>query len=322
MPIVVRAALAASPAPLVGASGGALIILDYIVLIQSLIFLPLFVYFCVLFCSKHIQHEEIFYDAMEKIEELRDTRIVLWKTDEKPWFPQNGSSGGLRAIPPNVRGTPSYSWRVLTRLNQNKEQFTNMHGFLTLNCDTKKFCCAYDAWKQMWPSFNSWRSNCKRRKIFSNYFCVIEPTKAFFPHFHLLIDRTYLPKKQLQYINNSWKFGAGYYKYLPHSNSLGYVIKYLTKSLHDEEDGKISSLKSLEFQAFLRAFHYRQWNCSRGFLKPYQPGTSSQYIYIGSFEKPVLEYYLDSEILGLRKSGHHHGEVPGSHSKTYKLIVE
>ena len=311
----------ASPSPL-GESGGALLLLDYIVLIQSLIILPLFLFFCVLFCKNHICNEEKFYDAMEHIEHIRDTRIVLWKSDEKPWFKQNGSTGGLRAIPPNVRGTPSYSWRVLSRLNQNKSQFNDMHGFLTLTCATGKFCCAYAAWKAMWPSFNTWRSNVKRKGIFSRYFSVVEPTAQFYPHFHLLLDRKFIEKKQLKYLDSAWKFGTCYYKYLPNSNSLGYVIKYLTKTIHDEEDGKISSLKSLELQGWLRAFHYRQWNASRGLLKPYQKQNSSPYIYIGSFEKPVLEYYLESEILGLRKEGHHHGEVPGVHSKTYKLVVE
>ena len=123
----------------------------------------------------------------------------------------------------------------------------------------------------------------KRLKVFSKYFAVVEPTKRFWPHLHVLLDARFISKPEFTKLCSAWD-GRVNYSYKAIRSGAGYLIKYLGKDFRASHQ---SEHKRNHFHAYLRAFKLRQWSSSRGLIKPYKSRSNLSYEYAGTYPKCV-----------------------------------
>ena len=221
----------------------------------------------------------------------------------------HGSSsltGDLVFVPLRTRGCAGYSYWIENRIRHS--DLRDLKGFLTLTINPAHFCCAHRAWMSIWSRWNSLRTAMKKKHLFSKYFCVIEPTKKFRPHFHIMLDSSFLSSSSLKYIHKAW--GAGiYYRYVKVRSPIRYLLKYMGKHTRASEDD--NSKLSL-FHAYLRAFKIRQWSSSRGLIAPYHKSSDKAWEYAGLY---------DSNLVSALKS---HSELvycsDGAYAETHDLL--
>ncbi|MBA7705254.1 hypothetical protein ES703_114080 [subsurface metagenome] len=235
-----------------------------------------------LFCNFHGHLRIPYGNAQIHLERLKTRRIALASAGP-------GSSSGSKSLiflPLRQRGCEGYSHWLMNRVARSNLQ--SLKGFLILTVDPSKYCCAHAAWMSIWKRWNSFRTNMRKRGYLTKYFCVLEPTKKFRPHFHILMNSSLLPRDDLSWMHSLWGSGI-YYRFTNLRAPVRYLLKYLSKDLHASR--KADSPLS-KFHAYLRAFHLRQWSCSRGLLKPYKSPTLESWDYAGTYDSNLLANYL------------------------------
>ena len=134
--------------------------------------------------------------------------------------------------------------------------FVRFQTLVPLTVDPKRFGLLHHEYhfvKKGWATLHRWLRK-KYGKFF--YICVLEITKKGRPHLHIL---TTLPFINVNELREKWvKYGGGRQMRVDflhrNFNAVGYVLKYVTKSLVDMVEGIVDLSTALLFASNKRLF--------------------------------------------------------------------
>lgn len=148
----------------------------------------------------------------------------------------------------------AYKERLRDRLNW--LHFVDFKTLITLTVDPKKFALLYHEYhfvKEGWATLHRWLR--KKHGVFSHV-CVLEITKKGRPHLHIL---TTLPFVDANDLREKWvKYGGGQQLRVDFLHrkfdAVGYVLKYVTKSLANTTQKEVDLSTVLLFTSNKRLF--------------------------------------------------------------------
>jgi hypothetical protein len=188
------------------------------------------------------------------------------------------------------RFQPAYKERLKERLSWLR--FVDFKTLITLTVDPKKFGLLHHEYhfvKKGWAKLH--RFLRKKYGIFF-YVCILEITKKGRPHLHVL---TTLPFIDVNDMREKWvKYGGGqqlrvdflHEKY----DAVGYVLKYVTKTLVNTAEGKADLSTALLFASNKRLFSMNDLR-NRSMLDFHHRASETFYIAKGSVPLNLIESF-------------------------------
>lgn len=152
------------------------------------------------------------------------------------------------------RFQPAYKERLKEKLKWLR--FVDSQTLVTLTVDPKRFALLHHEYhfvKKGWATLHRWLR--KKYGVFF-YVCVLEITRKGRPHLHIL---TTLPFIDVNEMREKWvKYGGGQQLRVDflhrRYDGVGYVLKYVTKSLVNTVEGKVDLSTALLFASNKRLF--------------------------------------------------------------------
>ncbi len=157
-----------------------------------------------------------------------------------------------------IRQLNRFQPEYMERLRQDLAwlNFVDFQTMISLTVDPKRFALLHHEYffvKKGWAKLHRWL-----RKKYGMFFyvCILEITKKGRPHLHIL---TTLPFVDVNDLREKWvKYGGGQQMRVDclsgRYNGVGYVLKYVTKSLVNSVEGKMDLSTVLLFASNKRLF--------------------------------------------------------------------
>jgi hypothetical protein len=180
-------------------------------------------------------------------------------------------------------------------------RFVDFQTLLTLTVDPKRFALLHHEYhfvKKAWATLHRWLR--KKYGVFF-YVCILEITRKGRPHLHIL---TTLPFIDVNETREKWvKYGGGQQLRVDflHKNydAVGYVLKYVTKSLVNIAEGKVDLSTALLFASNKRLFSMNDLR-NRSMLDFHPRVSETSYEIKGSAFLGLVESYCRENEIPIR----------------------
>jgi len=197
-----------------------------------------------LMCKKHEGRLDDWKNQQRKLDDLADSHMVFHREPDHKAI----------IVSPYFRGSKSYRYWISERIRMSILALAACSYMLTLTYDPDKWGhCRVCAWDIFLAKWHTYVKVLRHIGIGKDYYMVLEPTKRYFPHAHIILTGRYVPPEVLKSLTKKWGARTKYERLRKHPKN--YISKYVIKEL-----------KNRRFHALLSMLGANQWNTSRGLL--------------------------------------------------------